>query len=457
MERILVIEDTPPLREVLCKVIESQGYSVTPAHSAEDALELLNSEEFSMVLSDLKLPGKNALEFLQEAKQLHQTLPIVVMTAYGNIDIAVQAMKLGAVDFITKPFEPDHLCNLIAQVTKHRQVIDRSFGISTRKNRKLVTQSPVMEKLLHQARKVAPLSSSVIILGESGTGKELIARFLHENSTRANNPWVAVNCASMPSELLESEFFGHEAGSFTGATEKRLGLFEVAHTGTLFLDEIGTMPPDLQIKLLRTLQESEIKRLGSTKMKKIDTRVLCATNCDIQKEIQKGNFREDLYYRLGVVILEIPPLRDRPQDISLLANYFAKSFCQEFGKPEQVVTPAAMKLLERHLWIGNVRELENVIERAVILTDGPITPEALELKEGVIEGAEDNNLKTLPQVTEEAVRKVESEFIQKVLLKTRGNKSKAAQLLGISYKTLLTKVKEYHLDRETNSLGPLPH
>ncbi len=451
--KILVVEDTESLREVLIQVIASEGYTVTGAATAEAALKILQREDFQLVLSDLKLPGKSGLDFLRESKNISCTTPIIVMTAYGSIDTAVEAMKLGATDFITKPFEPKALCNLIAQITEHRRIVDRTLGRGARRNRQFVTQSDKMEQVLVQARKVAPLSSPVLLLGESGTGKELVARYIHGHSPRNQRPFVAVNCASMPSELLESEFFGHEAGSFTGATELRVGLFEVAHSGTIFLDEIGTMPTALQIKLLRTLQESEIKRLGSTKIRKVDTRVVSATNCDIEAEIKQGNFREDLYYRLGVVILEIPPLRERREDIILLANYFLKAFAAESGTQPQQLTTQAIKMLESYHWPGNVRELENAIERAVILTDGPITPEALELDRHV-ESVSELTSKSLPQVVEDIVRKTEVELIYKVLAKTHGNKSKAAQLLGISYKTLLTKVKDYGLEKDVNSAQP---
>ncbi|HQH28637.1 MAG TPA: sigma-54 dependent transcriptional regulator, partial [Oligoflexia bacterium] len=273
MESILVVEDTDSLREVLCTVLRCEGYDVTGVSCAEEGLKLFQENDFTLVLSDLKLPNKSGLEFLKESKVINNSVPVLVMTAYGNIDVAVQAMKLGAVDFITKPFDPGLLCSLIGQIAKHRRVVDRIFR---RHQRKLITQSPCMEALIEQARRVAPLGTPVLILGESGTGKELIARFIHDMSPRAKNEFVAVNCASMPGELLESEFFGHEAGSFTGATQRRFGLFEVADKGTIFLDEIGTMPHELQVKLLRTLQESEVKRVGSNTTKKVDARVISA-------------------------------------------------------------------------------------------------------------------------------------------------------------------------------------
>jgi DNA-binding NtrC family response regulator len=343
MESILIVEDTDSLREVLCTVLSCEGYEVQAAASAEEGLRMFKEKDFTLVLSDLKLPDKSGLDFLKESKVLNNSVPVIVMTAYGSIDIAVQAMKLGATDFITKPFDPAMLCSLIQQVAQHRRIIDRS---NRKRERRILTQSPVMEQVLEQARKVAPLSTPVLILGESGTGKELVAQFLHEHSPRNSEKFVAVNCASMPGELLESEFFGHEAGSFTGATEQRLGLFEVANKGSIFLDEIGNMPHQLQVKLLRTLQESEIKRVGSNVIRKVDVRIVSATNCDIEEAVKKGEFRDDLFYRLGVMILEIPPLRKRPEDIALLANYFVKSFSQDLNTEVRGLTAEALRHLE---------------------------------------------------------------------------------------------------------------
>ena len=452
MDHILVVEDTESLRVVLGKVLEQEGYTVSTTPSAEEALSMMRETDFTMVLSDLKLPKQSGLDLLGQARELPRRVPIVVMTAYGNVDIAVHAMKLGATDFITKPFEPKALCHLIRQIVDHRRIIDRSLGSSSRRQRSFLTQTKSAEDVLRQAAKVAALSSPVLILGESGTGKELIARMIHEKSTRASAPFVAVNCASMPSELLESEFFGHEAGAFTGATEQRIGLFEVADHGTIFLDEIGTMPASLQTKLLRTLQESEIKRLGSTKLRKINSRVISATNSNLENEIKHGNFREDLFYRLGVIILEVPALRKRPDDIPLLINYFVKTISQEFGKEPPAISSAAMQKLQAYHWPGNVRQLENAIERALILTEGTLVPESFELSD-LLNPEAIETITTLPLAVSGAVRKTEIELISKVLQRTGGNKSRAAEILGVSYKTLLNKVKEYQLDVDDSLTG----
>ncbi len=442
-ESILVVEDTASLREVLAQVLTAEGYNVATSATAEEALELIGKTDYTMILSDLKLPGKSGLELIADTRAMNKQVPIVVMTAFGSIDIAVDAMKLGATDFITKPFDPVDLCQLIDQIVEHRRIIDRS---SDSRHKAFVTQNAAAEEMLSQAKKVAALACPVLILGESGTGKELVARYIHQQSPRCDERFVAVNCGSMPSDLLESEFFGHEAGAFTGANEQRTGLFEVATHGTIFLDEIANMPANLQTKLLRALQESEIKRLGSTKMRKINTRVISATNANLEEEIGSGKFREDLYYRLGVVILEVPPLRRRPEDIPLLANYFVKRFSQEFERPTPALSGAVLSKLSTYPWPGNVRELENAVCRAMILSEGALKPESFELKDSPIILDEAELTQTLPEAIAETVRKTETEIITKALVQTYGNKSKAAEILGVSYKTLLNKVKDYNIE-----------
>ena len=451
MEQILIVEDTDSLREVLCTVLTAEGYNVATAASAEEGLQLYKAQDFTLVLSDLKLPNMSGLDFLRESRLINAKVPVVVMTAYGDIDTAVQAMKFGATDFISKPFDPGTLLSLIRQITQHQRVVDLEVRSGRKRTqRRLVTQCPHVEAVLKQARKVAPLSTPVLILGESGTGKDLFARFIHEHSSCSSEPFVAVNCASTPGELLESEFFGHEAGAFTGATERRLGLFEVAKNGTIFLDEIGNMPFELQVKLLRVLQESEIKRIGSNGVQKINTRVISATNCDLEAEIKKGNFRSDLYYRLGVVVLEVPTLRERPGDIALLAKYFLKSLAAELNSEVRHITPEAIQLLERYDWPGNVRELENAVERAMIFAEDTLTPDSFQLGSQEQQSARSSD-KILPEIAAIAVRNAEVEAILRVMQQTRGNKSKAAKILGVSYKTLLNKFKEYELEKPNPS------
>lgn len=446
MERILVVEDTPSLREGLETVLSSEGYAVASAGTAEEALQILSSEEFSLILSDLKLPGISGIDFIRASKEKGTKAPIIVMTAYGSIEIAVEAMKLGATDFVTKPFDPQQLCDIIAQVIEYRRIISRNFSSARRSGRRLVTKSPHMEQVLHECRRAASLNSTVLILGESGTGKELVAHYIHDSSPRAEKPFVPVNCGSMPSELLESEFFGHVAGAFTGATEQRIGLFEVANHGSIFLDEIGNMPSHLQAKLLRALQESEIKPVGSTKLRKIDVRVISATNSDIEADIRSRTFREDLYYRLSVMVITVPPLRERKEDIELLANYFVKRFSNEAGHQPPEMTMPTVKLLQAYNWPGNVRELENAIERALVFWEkGPLMPEHFELerKAGKIWDA---SPRSLAEVSGEAQKIAEIAAISNALTLSLGNKSQAARLLGVSYKTLLNKIKEYNLE-----------
>lgn len=447
MDNILLVEDNESLRSVLETVLASEGYEVRTTGTAEAALDELRGKEFSLILTDLKLPQMSGIDFLVRSKEINKGVPVIVMTAYGSIDIAVKAIKLGAADFITKPFDPEILCRVIQQVVHHRRIVDRGVYASHKTKRPLLAQSPVMEDVLRQARRVAPLSTPVMILGESGTGKELLARYIHEQSTHSDGAFVAINCASTPTDLLESEFFGHEAGAFTGATERRIGLFEVADRGTLFLDEIASMPPRLQIKLLRAVQESEIKRIGSNSMLKVNARVISATNSNVEDAIRTGQLREDLYYRLGVVVIDLPPLRERREDIALLASFFIKSHSGRHGAKTPVLTPETLKYLESYDWPGNVRELENVIERALIFSQGAVTPDLLELggKEGLEHGGQ---ISPLPEVAARAVEQAETGAIRRVLAQCKGNKSKAAKILGVSYKTLLNKIKEYEISAQ---------
>lgn len=445
MDKILIVEDVDTLREVLSSVLENEGYAVSAFPDAESALDCLPTGNFSCILADFKLPGKNGIELLKEVRRLSPSVPFLLMTAYGSIQIAVDAMKLGANDFICKPFEPQSLAGVIRDLIQHRRIVDRSLGLRARRSRTFLSQHPALEKLLYQARKVAAVDSSVLITGESGTGKELLARFLHERSPRADKPFIAINCAAMPAELLESEFFGHEAGAFTGATQTRSGVFEIAAEGTVFLDEIGEMPLALQVKLLRALQEKEIKRVGSHRSIKVNPRIIAATNHNIEEALAKGTIRDDLFYRIAVITFHIPPLRQRACDIELLSSYYIEYFSSQLGKT-LCLDERAMQLMMRYSWPGNARELENVIERAAILTDGLIHPEHLGLQLDLDFGSLKESIASLPKIADLAARKAEIELITKTLNLTMGNKSRAAHLLGVSYKTLLNKVKEYSIE-----------
>jgi two-component system, NtrC family, response regulator AtoC len=443
MDRILIVEDTDSLREVLTVLLEREGYAVDSFGSAEEALRRVAECGYACILADFKLPGKNGLEFLSQTRELSPHVPFIIMTAYGSIDIAVTAMKMGANDFLAKPFEPDTLCGVIQDVLSHQRIIDRGTGSKAGRQRTFITRNSDTHKLIAQAQKVARVDTSVLILGESGTGKELIARYIHDSSPRRDAPFVALNCSAFPADLLESEFFGHEAGAYTGATQKRIGVFEYASQGTIFLDEVGDMPPALQVKLLRALQENEIKRIGSNKTIKINPRIIAATNHDMEQHLADARMREDFYYRIAVVTLTIPPLRQRPEDIELLTGNYVTRFAQSIGKPDLTLSPEAVALIRRYRWPGNVRELENVMERAVILAEKSILPEHLGLRMGLdLEAIEQSRL-TLHDISACAAQKAEADIILKTLQETLRNKAKAARLLGVSYKTLLNKVKEY--------------
>jgi len=457
MEKILLIEDDNSLREVVASLLERDGFTVDAFSNGEAALDAFNRSTYGCVLSDFKLPQMTGIELLAEIRERSQTVPFIIMTAFGSIDIAVQAMKCGANDFISKPFEPETLARVIGEVIEHRRIVHRERGSTLRRERRFLSESPATEQLMKQARKVARVDSSVLVLGESGTGKELVARFIHDQSPRSQKPFIAVNCAAIPADLLESELFGHEAGAFTGATQTRIGIFELASEGTVFLDEIGDMPPALQVKLLRVLQEREVKRVGGTKMIRVNPRIVAATNHDIEAAIKNKTFREDLYYRIAVVTLSIPPLRERPDDIELLTRHYTENFCSAIGRATMTIDSTAREILSAYPWPGNARELENVIERAVIMAEKTILPEHLgiALSTGVAPASDGSY--SLPDIATRAAREAEIELIEKVLGETKGNKTKAAQKLGVSYKTLLNKIRDYGLEEReltTNEAGP---
>jgi DNA-binding NtrC family response regulator len=407
-----------------------------------------------LVLTDLKLPEKSGLEVLQAVKDENPMIPVVVMTAYGSIETAVKAVKDGAFDFLQKPVDPEKLLVTISKALEKRHLETENLllkeELSQARSTKLVGQSRTLLDALDKAKKVAAGTTTVLLLGESGTGKELFARLVHDFSPRKKGPFVAINCAAIPKDLLESELFGHERGSFTGATGRKIGKFELADEGTIFLDEIGDMDQGLQAKVLRVLEGDRFMRVGGTSKVKADVRVVAATNKDLQAAVAKQSFREDLYYRLNVFPIVIPPLRDRREDIPLLVEYFLTMYCRELKREGLQVSPEAMEIMMKHSWTGNVRELQNCIERAVILCDGPlILPEHIGLhpNERAPEG-EQAPSGSLQEASSAASRAVEARMIERVLRDTGGNKSKAAEILQVSYKTLLTKIKDYGLDKD---------
>jgi two-component system response regulator AtoC len=455
METILVVEDKESMAEMLKETLESEGYKVISAVDGTEGMRYLKGERIDLVLTDLKLPQKSGIDILKASKEENQLIPVIVMTAYGSIEIAVEAMKKGAFDFITKPFDTDHLLMLIKRALENQKLLTENILLKEEFTSKfgfprIIGRSEKIADVAQMVQKVAPTKTTVILFGESGTGKELFARAIHNLSNRQSYPFVPINCAAIPRDLLESELFGHEKGSFTGADAKKLGKFELADKGTIFLDEVGDMDLAIQSKLLRAIEDGEIERIGAGKTIKVDVRIVAASNKDIEKAVEDKKFREDLYYRLNVFPIKIPPLRERRDDIPLLVEYFINKYCLEIKTSLKSVSKEALSMLINYHWKGNVRELENAIERAVILCDGDIiTPEHFVLNKQSVFGSAKESISmdgTLENVAKEALRIAETQRIVIALKETRGNKSKAAEILRVSYKTLLTKIKEYGIE-----------
>ncbi len=448
MQTILIVEDKQSMADMLGRTLRSEGFSVLSAMTVKDGLDALSRENISAVITDLKLPDGDGMAIVKTISQVSPFIPVIVMTAFGSIEIAVSAIKEGAYDFITKPFNPDHFILILRRALEERTVQKENLVFRNEfqkflKMPEMVGVSEQWNMVMEKIRKVAPLKTTVLVLGESGTGKELVARAIHHLGPRAKEPFIAVNCAAIPKDLIENEIFGHEKGAFTGASEIKPGRFELADRGTIFLDEIGDMELSLQSKLLRVLQENEFERVGSTKTVKVDVRVLAASNKDLEKEVKEESFREDLYYRLNVFPLYLPPLRERKEDIVPLASYFINFFSSEMNKAIPALSPEAERILLVNEWKGNTRELRNIVERAVILCDGHVLgPEHLNPAwPRSTQKAGDEG--TLPEIAQAAVKNAEKSRIKAVLLQTGGNKTRAAEMLKVSYKTLLTKIKEY--------------
>jgi DNA-binding NtrC family response regulator len=436
-EEVLVVDDEPQMLIAIHETLRREGYSITTAGSAREALCRLREKFYHLVITDMRMPEMTGFDLLKKVKASTPQTPVVLLTAYGTIQNAVDAMKQGAFDYLLKPFSSASLESVVRRALS--SVPDRGAS----QTYEIVTQDPDFSRMLDRARQAAASTATVLIEAESGTGKELLARMVHQLSPRAANPFVAVNCAALPENLLESELFGFEKGAFTGAVVSKPGKFEMAHRGTLLLDEIGEMAPILQAKLLRVLQEHEVDRIGGKDPVRIDVRVIATTNRDLAGLVKAGHFREDLYYRLNVIRLGIPPLRQRDGDIPLLADFFCRRYAKAFGKTGVKCSAAALASLSRHSWPGNVRELENAIQRAVALSDGA--------------DIEPADLWTVsPAATAEAqpaagttVREMERQLIQKTLENTGGNRTHAARLLGISLRTLRNKLNEFGLqDRQ---------
>jgi two-component system, NtrC family, response regulator AtoC len=449
LRRVLVVDDEEALRHVLTVMLTDAGYDVRAVGRADAALGELEASEPDVVLTDVRMPGMSGLELLAEIRRRAPDVTVIVMSAYGSLETAVEAMKAGAYDYVSKPFRQDEVVLVLRKAEERQRLVrenrrlkaDRAAGIAG-----MIGRSAAFEQVLKLVRKVAEVKTTTLVLGESGTGKELVARALHDLSPRRDGPFLAVNCGAIPEPLMESELFGHVRGAFTDAHQNRKGLFEEADGGTLFLDEVGELPPALQVKLLRVLQEEEIRRVGDTRSVKVEVRVVAATVRDLPEEVKKGRFREDLFYRLNVVQVRMPPLRERREDIPLLLEHFLRRCAKKLGQTVEGFTPEAMRVLESYSWPGNVRELENVVERAVVLAEGPRVD-----VDGLPEKLLDDPVSAPPSTPagrgdlsiKRAGRAMEQDLIRRALAKTNGNRTRAAELLDLSHRALLYKLKEY--------------
>ena len=450
MDHILLVEDKAELREMLATALRRMKYEVTPTGNVTEAMAALARQSFSAVLTDLKLPAGSGMDVLRAALEADPAMPVVLMTAYGSIADAVAAMRDGAFDFIQKPIDLEHLRHLLGRAIERQQLLRENLVLKEEHARRvglprIVGEHPSMQAAAREMQRIAATESTVLLLGESGTGKELFARAIHQLSPRAAKPFVALNCAAIPESLVENELFGHERGAFTGADRRAPGKFELAHGGTIFLDEIGELPAAVQSKLLRVLEEHVVERLGGSQPFRADVRVVAATNRDLQQAADAGEFRRDLYYRLAVFPIRIPPLRERGDDVLLIAEKFLERFRRELRKKALKLAPDAVAALRAHNWPGNVRELQNVLERAAILNDGELTAAHLGLAANVRAAAATAG-DSLPAASSRAVQEVERAKIEATLRECKWNKTAAAQRLGISYKTLLNKIHAYGLD-----------
>ena len=455
MATILIIEDEAKMRRLLELNLGEDGFKTVSAPDAETGLRLLASEQVDLVLTDLKLPGMSGLELLQAVKRQNAALPVVVMTAFGSVETAVEAMKGGATDYVLKPFS----------LAEMRMVVHKELDVSRlrEENRSLrealgekyshpniVAGSAKMQEVLAIVERVAPTNSTVLLGGESGVGKDLIARVIHEKSRRASGPFIKINSTAIPENLLESELFGYEKGAFTGASSSKPGKFELADKGTLFLDEIGDVPPATQVKLLRVLQEREFERLGGTRTVKVDVRLVAATNRDLRAALEEGTFREDLYYRLNVVPIDIPPLREHKEDIPDLTNLFLRKFCGESGRPVTTISPEATNLLLSHHWPGNVRELQNIIERACALAKtSRLEPGDIHIDSSPRNKATTSGEGFLPAGM--TLDQWEDDMIREALKRAGGNKSQAARLLGLSRNALRYRLSKIGIEDENGA------
>jgi len=455
--KILLVEDKDSLRQMLATAIKKAGYQVDEAADGDAAAVKIRKQPYQLVITDLRLPTRSGLEILKIQKEIDETIPVLLMTAYGTIEEAVEAMKQGAFDFVPKPVDISHLCLLIDRAVQQRRLLlenillkeefQRTYGIP-----KIIGESPAIQAVSHSIQRVAPTEATVLLTGESGTGKEVFSRAIHQLSSRRDKPFVTVNCAAIPHTLIENELFGHEKGSYTGAFARKIGKFELADLGTMFLDEIGELHMSVQAKVLRVIEEQCFERIGGLETIQVDTRVVAATNRNLQDLVAKKEFREDLFFRLSVIPIQIPPLRERISDVRLLAHFFVEKFSKDLHRQGLQLSPEAARALEEYSWPGNVRELQNTIERAVILSDGhTIQPGDLNFAFAQRKKSDDfvhllDLSGSLSDVSNRASRAAEKVKITQALELCNWNKTQAAEMLAVSYKTLLTKVKEYELE-----------
>jgi two-component system NtrC family response regulator len=452
MDSILIVDDEKNYRVVLEALLEPEGYEIFTAANAVDALKVIKESDIDLIITDMKMPGMTGMELLEETKAIKPDLPIIIMTAFGTIEMAVEAMKKHAYDYITKPFQNDALKLTIGKALENYRLIKENRLLNEALSDKygfgnIIGKSKPMLKVYDLIGRVSQSKASVLITGGSGTGKELIAKAIHYNSPRKDRPFISVNCGALTETLLESELFGHEKGAFTGAVSMKKGRFELADGGTLFLDEVGEMPPSLQIKLLRVIQEMEFERVGGTKTIKVDVRIISASNRDIKEEVANNLFREDLFYRLNVIHLEVPSLKDRSEDIKLLVNHFINKY-QDMSKKERTgLSPDAWKALYKYSWPGNIRELENVIERAVVLSPGG-SIDIEDLPDYLTEKEKELNVEGFIPVNaplHETLEQIEEKIIRRALERCNNIQSHAAEMIGITKSLMQHKIKKYNI------------
>ena len=449
--RILVVDDEAEIRRSVRMILEYEGFEVLEASSGPDGLAIAERESPDLVFLDIKMPGMDGLDALQRIKASNEALPVVIISGHGTVSTAVEATKAGAFDFIEKPLTTERVLVTIRNALDRTRLADenRSLKRAVEVRHQMVGESPGLRQVWDSIKRASPTNATVLLLGESGVGKELVARSIHRNSLRSRDRFVQVNCAAIPEELIESELFGHEKGSFTGATEKQIGKFEQADRGTIFLDEVGDMSPKTQAKVLRVLQEGEVERLGSARTIKVDVRVIAATNKDLEQEIEKGTFREDLYFRLSVIPIRVPPLRDRREDIPALVKHFADLFSRDNNRRPQRFTPAALEYLQRARWKGNVRELKNTVERLIIMTPSEVV-DVDDLRDIVRLEARpagtDNDKGTLREFKETSERA----FLVGKLRENGWNISKTAEVIGTPRSNLYKKLEQYGITQETD-------